>query len=339
MLSKLFALMMSFILLWFVSPTTTLAGVSSDKTTFIVYGDIPYMITTADGRSDEEILYQDILPAMQQRNDVPFVIHVGDLSRPEYACDDQFLYQVKDFWENDIQKPVFYTPGDNDWTDCDRSKLANPQSELERLAAVREIFFSEPKNLSPEWQYEQSSYLPEDELWVYDGVLFVTDHMVSTDNGREEILKDKPGEVLYLVDERDYYNEKWLDHAFDLAKDSNIEAVVIASQLDPFGPEDGRNDAFTRCLKNPAYGRFCYQIQNLADELGKPVLYVHGDTNAYCYDKPFLADNIWRLNAPGDFKYIDASLISYDHSNPDQPFEVTGLLSGEVPPQLCDYSR
>jgi hypothetical protein len=341
MLPRLYILWIGFILLWLASPAFTRNDTSSDKTTFIVYGDLPYMIITADGRSDKEVLIEDILPAINQREDVPFVIHLGDLSRPEYACNDEFLYSVKDFWENDITKPVFYTPGDNEWTDCDRPNLPNPQSEIGRLAAIRDIFFSEPKNLDAEWQYEQNADLRENELWVYDGVLFVTQHMVSTDNGRDEILKDDPAEAIALVDKRDQVNKQWLDHAFKIAKKSNIEAVVIATQLDPFGPEDGENDSFTRCMNNAAYAEFCNQVQTFAANLGKPMLLVHGDTNAYCYDQPFneeLAPNIWRLNAPGDFKYIDASLISYDRSNPDLPFEITGLLSGEVPPEVCDYS-
>ncbi len=339
MLTGLLTLLISFMLLWFACPTLTLADNSSTKTTFIVYGDLPYMITLPDGRTDEQVLMEDILPAIKQQDDVPFVIHVGDLSRPEYACNDHFLDKVKEFWENDIAKPVFYTPGDNDWTDCDRQNLPNPQSEIARLAAIRDIFFSEPKTIDPEWQYEQNADLPENELWIYDGVMFVTQHMVSTDNGRVEVLMDDPAEAIALVDKRDQGNKEWLDHAFDIAQNSEIEAVVIATQLDPFGAEDGENDAFTRCTNNAAYAGFCNQVQTFAANLGKPVLLVHGDTNAYCYDQPFLAGNIWRLNAPGDFKYIDASLISYDRSNPDLPFEVTGLLSGEVPPEVCDYSR
>ncbi|MGK7884877.1 MAG: hypothetical protein AB4057_09660 [Crocosphaera sp.] len=342
MLSRLIAFVMSVTLLLFAYPNTTKAETLSDKTTFIVYGDLPYMITLADGRTDEEVLFEEIIPAINEHEEVPFVIHVGDLSRPEYTCSDELLQSFKDVWDNDIDKPIFYTPGDNDWTDCDREKLSNPQSELARLVSVRKIFFSEPKTLDREWQYEQNSDLPENTLWIYDGVLFVTEHMIGTNNGRDEILQDDPATILAEVDKRDQANREWLDHAFNLAQNNNVEAVVLASHLDPFGPEDGENDAFTRCTNKPAYAGFCQQIQTFAHKLQKPILYVHGDTNAYCYDKPFnaeLAPNIWRLNAPGDIKYIDASLISYDRSNQDLPFEVTGLLSGEVPPEICDYSR
>ncbi|EAZ88431.1 hypothetical protein CY0110_22971 [Crocosphaera chwakensis CCY0110] len=334
-------LLIGLIVLALALPALTFDDTSLQKTTFVAYGDMPYRVTLSDGRTDEAVLKEDIVPAIQQREDIPFVIHVGDLSRPEYACNDEFLYEVKDLWENEIQKPVFYTPGDNEWTDCDRQYLPNPQSEIERLAVIRQIFFSEPKSLDPQWQYEQNKDLPENELWVYNGVLFVTEHMVSTDNGRDEILLDDPQVVLTLVEQRDQANKQWLDHAFEIAKSKDIKAVVIASQLDPFGPEDGENNAFTRCTNNAAYKEFCKQVQTFAINVKKPMLFVYGDTNAYCYDQPFdveLGANIWRLNTPGDFKYIDASVVSYDPTNSEQPFEVTGLLSGESPPQVCDYN-
>ena len=72
----------------FAYPNTSKADTLSDKTTFIVYGDLPYMITLADVRTDEEVLFEEIIPAINKHEEVPFVIHVGDLSRPEYSCSD-----------------------------------------------------------------------------------------------------------------------------------------------------------------------------------------------------------------------------------------------------------
>ncbi|MFN7658183.1 MAG: hypothetical protein ACK5P3_08570, partial [Dolichospermum sp.] len=151
-----------------------------------------------------------------------------------------------------------------------------------------------------------------------------------------------PIKVNKLVDERDKDNAIWLNHAFEMAKDSDTSAVVVATQLDPFAPDGSTGDVFSRCLNNHAYKGFCEQLQTLAANLDKPVLLVHGDTNAYCFDQPFpvgKTPKLWRLNAPGDFKVIDASLISFDPSNSNKPFEVTGLLSGKETPQICDYSR
>ena len=342
MLNRLFQFIASFFLVWSVFANGAMADTLPLKTvTFAAYGDIPYMVKLPDGRTDEQVLIQDLAPKMRQDESIPFVIHLGDLGRPQDACSDAWLEKTKTFWQNEVVKPVFYTPGDNDWTDCDRKNLVNRQSELARLDALRKILFSEPKTLSPEWRYERQEGFPENETWWYNGVLFVTTHVVSTDNGRTEILLDDPEKAIELVELRDAANVAWLDRAFEKAKDSDTAAVVVATQLDPFGPAIADETPVARCLNNPAYKEFCVHLQAFASRLDKPVLLVHGDTNAYCFDQPFAvaeAPKLWRLNAAGDYKYIDGTLISFDPDSSDQPFKVTGLLSGNAPPQVCDYS-
>mgnify|MGYP006269286229 CR=1 FL=1 len=315
---------------------------ATEPVTFAAYGDIPYMVKLPDGRNDEQVLIEDIAPKMRQRDDIPFVIHLGDLGRPQDTCYDSWLEKSQKLWKEEIVKPVFFTPGDNDWTDCDRENLKVRKSELERLDAIRKILFSEPKIVPAEWRYKQQNTLPENATWWYKGVRFVTQHLVSTDNGRTEILLDDPQKANELVDIRDKENASWLKDAFAMAKNNDTLAVVVATQLDPFAPDGSTSDVFSRCLNNNAYKGFCEQLQALASELDKPVLLMHGDTNAYCFDQPFPVDKtpkLWRLNAPGDFKVIDASVVSFDANNGQKPFKVTGLLSGTEPPQVCDYSR
>lgn len=309
---------------------------------FVAYGDMPYGVAMPDGRSDAQVLADDIAPEIRRREDLPFVIHVGDLGRPEDVCTDVQLESYKIFWATALRKPVFYTPGDNDWTDCDRPQVPVPTSELARLAAVRGIFFSPPPVLAPSWHYVTQSAQPENALWWYAGVLFVTVHMVGTNNGRAEILLDDPGQAIALANARDEANRLWLDHAFTLATQREAAAVVIATQVDPFGPPQGNVDAFSRCLNRPAYAAFCEQILHLSAPLGKPVLLIHGDTNAYCLDQPFPIDQaprLWRLNAPGDFDVIDAAVVSINPARSSSPFAVTGLLSGQAAPQECNYRR
>ena len=162
MLNRLVKLIASFFLVWSVFATGAMADTPPlTKVTFAAYGDIPYMVKLPDGRTDEDVLIQDLAPKMRQNDQIQFVIHLGDLGRPQETCSDAWLEKTKTFWKNEIVKPVFYTPGDNDWTDCDREKLANPQSELERLDALRKILFSEPKTLNPDWRYEAEEGFPK----------------------------------------------------------------------------------------------------------------------------------------------------------------------------------
>jgi len=346
---------------------------------FAAYGDIPYEIKLPNGRTDDQVLVEDIAPALRRREDIPFVINLGDLGRPESTCHDGWLRKTKVFWETKIVKPVFYTPGDNDWADCDRPNLSVRQSETERLQHLRNIFFGSPKNVSSvwkleevqailardpqltypvisldairrivamnsdefarDWRYETQPELPENAIWMRDGVLFVTLHYVSTDNGRSEVLIDDPIKTIALVEERDRQNQRWLNHALDRALQRNVKALVVATQLDPFGPAKQQETSLGHCLNNPAYAGFCRQLQALAGAFGKPVLLLHGDTNAYCLDQPFSqTKNFWRLNAPGDFKVVDASLIKVFPDDLNHPFQATGLLSGAPAPAICDYS-
>jgi hypothetical protein len=354
-------------------------NLSKAQITFAAYGDIPYEIRLPNGRTDDQVLYEDIAPALRERIDIPFIINLGDLGRPERSCNDDWLHKTQLFWERKLVKPVFYTPGDNDWADCDRPSLARRQGEIERLQNLRNIFFSRPKNVSStwkleevqriltrdpqldrpeitletirrivtmnsnqfaqEWNYKAQPELPENAIWIRDGVLFVTVHMISTDNGRSDIFLDDPKQAIARVDERDRQNERWLNLAFDQAQRHKAKAVVVATQLDPFGPAKHQETSLAHCLNNPAYAAFCRQIETLAGGLGKPVLLLHGDTNAYCLDQPFTqTKNLWRLNAPGDFKYIDAAIIKVFPDDRSQPFRATGLLSGEPAPAVCDYS-
>ena len=346
--------------------------------TFAAYGDIPYMITLPNGRTDDQVLKEEIAPALRQREDIPFVIHLGDLSRPEYSCTDEWLRKTDAFWKQEIIKPVFYTPGDNDWADCDRKSLAERHSELQRLRRLREILFASPKTVSPawklqevqkvitanpsptqsesalkeiarilaigprqfakEWHYETQPNFPENAIWRRNGVLFVTIHMISTNNGFTEILMDRPKTAIALAKRRDRLNQRWLERAYALTQQQDIKALVVATQLDPFGPLNKQESRLEHCLSNPAYATFCRQIQALSQALPKPVLLLHGDTDAYCLDQPFdRATNLWRLNAAGDYKQIDANVIKVVPSDSSQPFQVTGLLSGQAPPAVCRY--
>lgn len=327
----------------------TLAAVAVDvglALQFVAYGDMPYGARAKDGRTDTAVLVESIAPEIRQRTDIPFVIHVGDTGRPQDACSDTWLTHVQQFWETEFRKPVFFTPGDNDWTDCDRAELLTRGSELERLEAVRQMFFSGPMQLGPEWGYkwgyERQSALQENAIWWYEGVLFVTVHIVGTDNGRAEILLDPRDRALAQVAARDAANQRWLDRAFALAAANDISALVVVMHVDLFSPTAPGGTVFERCRHRPAFAAYCEQLRQRGAQLRKPVLLLHGDTNAYCLDQPFpSADTrlMWRLNAPGDFKYVDAVVVSVDAANPKRPFEAKGLLSGESAPGKCDYSR
>lgn len=323
------------------APMGTANRASMEPTSFAVYGDMPYMVKMADGRTDEQVMEQDMGPKIKNSSDIAFAIHVGDLGRPAQACSDEWLAKSVEFFKS-LGKPVFYTPGDNDWTDCDRDKTPNPGSELARLDKLREIVALRPREIPQGWKYERQQGQPENETWSAMGIRFASQHIVSKGNGREQVLKDDPLVAAKLARERDENNAQWLAKAFDLAKAEGARAVVVSMQYDLFGDDDGKGSPMERCLAKPSYASFCKSMVDKAVAFGGPVLLAHGDTNAYCLDQPFgaaAAPKLWRLNAPGDFSYIDAAVVRLDEKDAKHPFAVSGLLSGKPAPEKCDFSR
>src|SRR5262249_4429713 len=82
--------------------------------------------------------------------DIQFSVNDGDLKAgngtsgnpPSSNCDDA-LYERALGWLNSLEQPAMFTPGDNDWTDCDRPSNGGFNS-LERLDHARQLFFSTP---------------------------------------------------------------------------------------------------------------------------------------------------------------------------------------------------
>lgn len=305
---------------------------------FVVLGDLPY--------GDDQIRSLDFIGSKISEAGFPFVIHYGDLKAGDVPCDDALLGQRRKQLFGLVEGGLFYTPGDNDWTDCDRTS-AGDFDELERLDKLRDMFFSEDLPSKPEWRIErQDPEYPENARWVYGGLQFVTLHIVGSDNGRHEIEEtDPPERALDAVDARDQANLVWLDAAFDQAQDSDLAALIAVIHADPVEilhhAHRNRSCSQTeRTVCNP-YLPFLQRLTERADQFGKPVLLVHGSTSNFCLDPGFggwRAPKLWRLNGPGDFVVIDAAVVSFD-ADDRNPFEVRSLLTQDAPPRCSLQER
>ncbi len=306
---------------------------------FIAIGDTPY--------SDREAKrFKDEIPQAIARSNVPFVVHYGDFKAGNLTCTDELFVERRDAILGLHPGRVFFTPGDNDWTDCDRSHIATPISELDRLDRVRRLFFEQPLDLPESWRYARQPNFPENARWMKEGVLFVTLHIVGTNNGRQEILLDDVEAALALVEARDQANRVWLQAAFEQAKQARASAVVIVTQADVTQPDgSGACTAFDRANCD-AFADVRAQLRRHASKFRdrgqprKPVLLIHGDTNPYCLDKQFggnTAPNLWRLNAWGDFQQpADATAIAVQPNDANEPFVIQTLLGHQVPTNGCD---
>lgn len=310
----------------------------ADRPRFAVYGDMPY------APADQAFLAGPAADRIRDDTGIGFVISVGDLGRPEAACDDVWQEAQRTLWRDLFRKPVFLTPGDNDWTDCDRATVPSRTSELERLDAIRRIHFAKPPALDAAWAHRILPAQPENQMWRHDGVQFVTVHVVGTANGRNQILLDDQAHALSLADARDDANEDWLAEAFRAARTDGSRAVVVAMQADPFIPAVRGGvvpaTAMERCLANPAYAGFCRNLGTLAREFGDPVLLVHGDTNQVCLepigfgrDRPLF----WRLNTWGDGTVPNMAVVSVEPGDADRPFRAVGMQDAAVLADRCEY--
>jgi hypothetical protein len=307
---------------------------------FITIGDTPY------SEQENQRLHEEIAPAIKAA-DPPFVVHYGDIKGGGEVCTKELITERRDDIFGLLPGRVFYTPGDNEWTDCDRDFLQQPVSELASLDLLRQLFFAQPMNLPKSWQYARQPNFPENARWMQDGVFFVTVHLVSTNNGRQEILQDDIEAALALVEARDQADRVWLKESFIAALKADAKAMVIVTQADVTAPDAGGPCTSTNRMNCDAFLSFRDNLRLYArnfakrgDEARRPVLLVHGDTNPYCMDRNFggpQAPNLWRLNAWGDYQTpADATVITVQPDNLQQPFAAETLLGHQAPAEQCE---
>ena len=89
-------------------------------------------------------------------------VHDGDLkagngppgrTRRDVPADDALYTQALGYF-NALEQPAMFTPGDNDWTDCDRPSNGGFNS-LERLDHERQVFFCTPTARSAQHTMQQ----------------------------------------------------------------------------------------------------------------------------------------------------------------------------------------
>ena len=309
---------------------------ATEGVSFVVLGDMPY-----DGSMQAQA-FAEIGETIRRRN-FPFVIHYGDIKGGTESCADPFLRPWLAAALELLPGRVIYTPGDNDWTDCDR-KSAGSFDELERLAQLRRWIGERPAPAGPGWQVlRQTPDYPENARWSFGGLQFVTLHIVGTSNGRRQIKNPGMGKkagkahkkrVRRAVNARDSANLAWLAAAFDDAGASRKGLVVVihSDVTDLKREESGARACGGKRLKDcHPYVLFLRELARRTSEFDRPVLLVHGSTNPYCLDrrKGRKATKLWRLNGPGD-GVLDAAVVRFDASA-REPFEVESLLGNEKP--------
>lgn len=273
-----------------------------------LWGDLPY------SSIQETVGLPNLFEDMNSQK-LAFTVHDGDLKQGNGApvCDDALYFRALG-WFNSLEAPAIFTPGDNDWTDCDRATNGG-FSSLERLSRERQLFFSTPytfgqRTFRQEVQtaplcmgYSGNEPCSENRRWTYGRVTYATVNVQGSCNNR---CDTNPSDAEWTV--RNTANIEWLNDTFADATARGSVAVMIIGQANPsFDASDG-----TRApLRNPTtlaetdanpdgYREFLLALRESVIAFRKPVVYVHGDSHYFRIDKPLL-DGLTTagVNSPG----------------------------------------
>lgn len=185
---------------------------------FALIGDSPYGVAPGSYYPPFDALTHDINADHKLR----WVLHAGDIKSGSTPCSDaMFTDRLNRF--NAFDKPFILTPGDNDWTDCHRAK-AGSYAPLERLAALRQVFFAQPGTTLGEHPMHVDSQamepgfeeFPEHTRWVQQNVVFATLHIVGSQNGLAPFAGRSAADDAEVA-RRTHAALGWLDDTFALA--------------------------------------------------------------------------------------------------------------------------
>jgi len=286
-----------------------------------LWGDLPYSDLQA------QVGVPNLIADMNAQR-LAFTVHDGDLkagsgtpgSATPTTCSNA-LYQQALGYFNALKSAAMFTPGDNDWTDCDRPANGSFSSR-ERLDYQRQFFFSADFSLGqrPMKQEVQRDKLcldhnnqltacVENRRWTLKGVVYATLNIQGSCNNLCDTMPD-PAEWAA----RNQANIAWMQQTFAKAKASNAAAIMFIGQADPGWDQ---SDATRAPLRDPktlaetdgqpdGFQAFLTAFRDQIIAFRKPVVYVHGDSHYFRIDRPLLdaqgrrLENFLRVETFGD---------------------------------------
>jgi hypothetical protein len=278
-----------------------------------LWGDLPY--------SDEQATtgVPNLIADMNAQK-LAFTVHDGDLKAGSNSpCNDE-LYERSLRYLNSLESAAMFTPGDNDWTDCDRANNGGFNS-LERLDHERALLFSTPYSLGQRPLPQEVQETPlclgvkgpvpcvENRRWSYRGVTYATLNIQGSCNN---LCDTAPDPLEYAA--RNQADIAWMRETFAAAKADGSAAVMLITQADPgWDPSDGTRTPLrnARTLAETdgqpdGYQQFLIALRDEVVAFRKPVAYIHGDSHYFRIDRPFQdaqsqrLENFTRVETFGD---------------------------------------
>lgn len=277
-----------------------------------LWGDLPYS-------EAQEVGVTRLIEDMNSQK-LSFTVHDGDLKAGSNSLCDNALYAKALSYFNSLEAPAAFTPGDNDWTDCDRPSNGAYNS-LERLDYERLLFFSTNSSLGQRQLTQEVQREPlclgfkgampcvENRRWTVGRVTYATLNIQGSCNN---LCDTAPDPEEYKA--RNIANITWMKQTFKIAKERGSAAVMLISQGNPGWD---KSDPTRAPLRDPktlvqtdgqpdGFKDFLLALRDEVISFRKPVAYVHGDSHYYRIDKPFLdaqgrrLENFTRVETFGD---------------------------------------
>ena len=272
---------------------------SEDTLTLAVFGDWPYNDILLNSA-------QLLIDSVNSDPKVRLVLHVGDIHSGSQACTGAGLSPVPagsvpgynqtifNIFEQ-FKDPFVYTPGDNEWTDCHKTKEFSSGAPLRELAAVRSLFFPNPgqtlglrkKRVLTQAEHfsrvhPEDAQFVENVMWEESRVVFVTINMPGSNNDGLKWTAPFTDETARTREaaQRTLAALRWLRAAFAKAEEDDAKAVLIGLQADMWDPAAIGGDG----LGN--YATFVHELASLSRHFRRPVLLINGDSHAFGSDRP-----------------------------------------------------
>ena len=296
--------------------------------TLAVYGDSPYGTTPTD--ISEFVATPAFIDSINADPNVALVVHVGDIHSGKQYCTEAYDRSVYDLWTR-FQDPLVYTPGDNEWADCNKvaegggvyNALTGQVDHVldgtgalldhaggdpvANLDLIRSIFFAKAgltlgakkivisQHFIFDPRHPSDSKYVENVMWEQSRVLFVTLNLPGGSNNDQDVWYAAPtvtaAQTLERA-ERSAADLRWLDLAFASAKFLRLKGVVIVLQADMWDAEKG-------AAHQAGYETFVSSIASHTMAFGGPVLLFNGDSHIYRSDNPLAAADPLNFMHPG----------------------------------------
>ena len=239
------------------------------KFSFFAIGDMPY-----HNPGDIE-KFKKLTRAINAEKPA-FTVHVGDIKNGASVCSDEYFASIQNLFK-EFKKPLVYTPGDNEWTDCDRP-AAGGYDPIERLAAVRRLYFQNDESMGQKpLRFISQRKTPgfedfvENVIWRKGGITFAALHVVGSNNN----LKALP-EVNEEFLKRDKANIHWLTEIFRSAKENKDAGIVVIMHAAMVYQKSETN----------GFNNIVEKLRTELQSFDRPVLLIYGDQHRFMVSKP-----------------------------------------------------